>query len=88
MPSILKSYEENYWGKENRTTQKQLEKLKEDKRDLQRESRKLNRELSIIQAMNAKYCPDTKNDSPKAETNNDIFKQMFDLLDDIVTSHK
>lgn len=67
---------------------KQLEKLKKDKRDLQRESRKLNRELSIIQAMNAKYCPDTKNDSPKAETNNDVFKQMFDLLDEILTSHK
>lgn len=67
---------------------KQLEKLKEDKRDLQRESRKLNRELSIIQAMNAKYCPSQKNDSPKAETNNDVSEQMFDLLDDIITSNK
>lgn len=67
---------------------KKLEKIKKDKRDLQRESRKLNRELSIIQAMNAKYCPSQKNDSPKAETNNDVFKQMFDLLDDIITSNK
>lgn len=65
---------------------KQLEKLKKDKRDLQRESRKLNRELSIIQAMNAKYCPDTKNDSHK--TKNDVFEQMFDLLDEILTSNK
>lgn len=65
---------------------KQLEKLKKDKRDLQRESRKLNRELSIIQAMNAKYCPSQRNDSPK--TKNNVFEQMFDLLDDIVTSHK
>lgn len=67
---------------------KKLEKLKKDKRDLQRESRKLNRELSIIQAMNAKYCPSQKNDSPKAETKNDVFEQMFDLLDEILTSHK
>lgn len=67
---------------------KKLEKLKKDKRDLQRESRKLNRELSIIQAMNAKYCPSQRNDSPKTETNNDVFEQMFDLLDEIVTSHK